>query len=661
MRTWILPNYRGNRIFFRLAATGTLWVAGRGTALCLILSIAHPAAAQNLRKIPSAEEVISQSRELTRQALAATPEDRPGFFSGSQHLIAEWVRLQPNDPRVLLVRTQAAIASSLEAELARQNAELATDHDINRWNAARAAARDAIAEWKSMAADVKAQLLRRPRGGRGESNELSPKELSALENNCRLQLAIALKNQALCFPPNSADRINSLTQAVEIASALGRPPGEDSAVWPARVEELTCRRLLGDLPAAEKLIRSMTTAQPTANVQPQLQAERLRWHVAADSLDEILAPDLKLPEEKATSGDLELARLEVFIAEWQRAHDRRDENTSARMRAMAVEQLYRMRKLYPGYWSRRAEQHLVKAIPGIEQALGVESLQRAAEDRFRRGNWREAIAAYDQAAEEAEKESRSDRAFGFALAAAKLAAEHEEFIEAGQRYQKLALRDVKRARAADAHLMAIHQAGLAAKAEQPPRFDDYRKLLDEHLRIWPGGKTVAQAYWRLGQLCAAQGEWEAAITALVKLPADDPHRKESLELIVRCQNRQIADLEAAGKRDEALAIVEPLARKRPNDGHLQEQHARILADTTSTAALKQAAEKWVDVRERSKPGSPRWFRAVYGLAKVQFDLGEKSQARSLIKVAELSYPQLGGEEMRAKFQALLKAGEQTHE
>ena len=543
MRTWIFQNCRGRNA--NRETRSNRWAARfarRRVGIALLLSTACPAAAQHLHKPHSADEVITQAREFSRQAMAALPQDRRVIFSHAHDLIGEWVRLQPDDPRALLVRVQAAITSSLEAELLRQDAERATGEKVDRWDAARTVARGAIAQWKTVAGEVKTELLRHPRTGRGDTSRLSAKELSALENNARLQLAVALKNQALCFPADSADRMNSLSQAVQIASSLGRAPDDDTTSASARVEELACRRLLAEVPAAEP-------------------------------------------------------------------------------------------------------------------AGGANSFEREAQDFSAQGNWRSAITAYDQAVADAAKTGLSEQAFRFALPAAKLAADHGAFDEASLRYRQLALRNPEHPHAADAHLLAIHNAGLAAQAEKPPRFDEYRKLLNEHLQQWPNGKSSALAHWRLGQLCALQADWDAAIDALGKLPPDDPHREESLALIWQCRIRQVADLEFAGKRQEALTLVAPLANQRPHDGALQEQFARILADTTDRTTLKQAAEKWAQVQRRSKPGSPRWFRAAYGLAKTQYDLGHHSQALAFIKLTKSSHPDLGGEELRAKFESLLEACE----
>jgi hypothetical protein len=69
--------------------------------------------------------------------------------------------------------------------------------------------------------------------------------------------------------------------------------------------------------------------------------------------------------------------------------------------------------------------------------------------------------------------------------------------------------------------------------------------------------------------------------------------------------------------------------------------------------LKAALAKWSRVEQASKPGTARWFRATYGLAKTELSLGQKSRARARIKLTQASHPDLGGAEQKAEFLELL--------
>ncbi len=100
-------------------------------------------------------------------------------------------------------------------------------------------------------------------------------------------------------------------------------------------------------------------------------------------------------------------------------------------------------------------------------------------------------------------------------------------------------------------------------------------------------------------------------------------------------------------------MLESLAKANPRDGQAQEDLASLLMSGDDDASLKAALTKWREVADNCRPGSPRWFRAHYAIARVQLDLGNVAQARSTLKRVESSNPDLGGAEMKPKFQQLL--------
>ncbi len=49
----------------------------------------------------------------------------------------------------------------------------------------------------------------------------------------------------------------------------------------------------------------------------------------------------------------------------------------------------------------------------------------------------------------------------------------------------------------------------------------------------------------------------------------------------------------------------------------------------------------------------RWFRANYGLARCLLLLGNKAEARAIIRLVAKAKPDLGGAEMKSRFDKLL--------
>jgi hypothetical protein len=120
------------------------------------------------------------------------------------------------------------------------------------------------------------------------------------------------------------------------------------------------------------------------------------------------------------------------------------------------------------------------------------------------------------------------------------------------------------------------------------------------------------------------------------------------------QRAYVQALDAAGKHSEALAAAKQLAEASPRDGELQEQHARLLVDSDDRASLKSAAVKWHEISRKTRQGSDRWLRAMYYQAAAQQRLGHQDQTLRIVKYTEGLVPELGGAEMKAKFQELLK-------
>ena len=108
------------------------------------------------------------------------------------------------------------------------------------------------------------------------------------------------------------------------------------------------------------------------------------------------------------------------------------------------------------------------------------------------------------------------------------------------------------------------------------------------------------------------------------------------------------------KRDESLQVYRRVVDRLPDDGRVQESYASLLLDSGGPQRLAEARERWRQVLRRSRPQSTRWFRAKYAQAMANERLGDKQQAVKIVKLLQVIHPELGGPEMKAKFDALLK-------
>jgi hypothetical protein len=118
----------------------------------------------------------------------------------------------------------------------------------------------------------------------------------------------------------------------------------------------------------------------------------------------------------------------------------------------------------------------------------------------------------------------------------------------------------------------------------------------------------------------------------------------------RLEAQSLAD---AGQSAEALRRFAQLARAYPRDGQVQEQYALLLVEAGDKPSLETALAKWREVEQRSQPATPRWFRAKYYLALAHEKLGNKEHAAKIITLTQVLHPDLGGPELKARFQDLL--------
>ena len=687
----------------------------------------------------------------------------------------------------------------------------------------RAQIRAAIAQLKQLDEDIAVELRRRSRA----AGQLTDGELSSLRANVRFQLARAFRNQALCYPADSVDRTNALAQAIELVTPLSGAAADDPLVWPSRVDELVCLRLAGKLPQAAGRLAEFQKLDPSDALQPRLRAEAVRLLVAAGKLNEAYqAAGAATDETGAAAAELNFARLQAIVALWQKAAKANADTETWERRA--GEEVSHIESLHGPYWMRRAESLLAGTLAKAARAASLENLTRAAASYYRGGQVDEALAAYDEAAKQADEKGQADQAFDIRLTAGAIENQRKHYEAASRRFEALALAMPAQAKAAEAHLAAIYAAAQAAQADKKP-LDDYARLLEAHLAGWPQAPSVGQVAFWLGQLrehdrawqqaarayrsvprehaqfaaalsgaarsydrllaaqraagkadpaealevahwfeqvvtgpsgkgpktwtdlereaalaaarirladtpdgaepvetllqgalehaddapaawqssarillvaaLAAQGRLDEAVTAIDKTaggaPADlalmlDALAKAGGALQDAVKKRQLAELELrtiealgdragqlspaqrkafdrlhalalaeTGERASAVKLLDDLARRFPKDGNLQEELAGMLGESTSPDELRRAVEKWSEIAQHSRGGTPRWLHANLGLAKAQLALGKRAQARAIVKLVAATHPDFGGPALRREYEAVLAECDQA--
>jgi predicted Zn-dependent protease len=149
---------------------------------------------------------------------------------------------------------------------------------------------------------------------------------------------------------------------------------------------------------------------------------------------------------------------------------------------------------------------------------------------------------------------------------------------------------------------------------------------------------------------AELAELQLRALELLRRNSTQPDRSEQRRLD-KIEAQALAD---AGRTDEALAAYRRLAAAHPDDGNIQEAYAQLLLGRPDRESLETALRKWREVQQKSEPASQRWFRAKYSVAWLHYRLGNKPQAARIITLMKLLHPELGGAEMKARFDELLR-------
>jgi hypothetical protein len=508
-----------------------------------------------------ADLTIELSRTLAEHALVAPPADAPRLWQQAHRVIEDFATRHPRNPRLLLVRLQAALVMAAQGEAAREEAEVAGDPKASE--AARANLRGAIGAFKELSREIAGQLRRST--ARPAAGELATAELQSLDVSVRYELARAYRNQALCYPPASADRINALALAIEQLAPLKHDEPRTSLTWSAALEEIACLRLLGEYPQVERRIAGLEKSRPSREFSERLRAERIRLALARARVDEALSEGGD--SRQAGGAEIELARLEASLAAWQNAEGRRDSAAAADFQRRAIEQVRAIQRTLGARAARSAERMLSRAMSNSKSPQSADALAEVAAGYFRNGQMDKALAAYDSAADKAREARQPALAFDLGLTAATIEKEQQHFRAALDRYRALATDSPSEPKAAEAHLLAVYCAAQLAQAEQPPKLDEYESLLRQHVATWPKSRTASQAWAWLGRLAENRGDWQQTIEALRQVPPGDPRFAEAVEAIGRSYEAWLAELHQRGQSgerlaDEALAWCEQVSPKR---------------------------------------------------------------------------------------------------
>jgi hypothetical protein len=486
-------------------------------------------------------QVATDSIELiktrTARALLANGTDRDQAWSSIEVALTEFQKQHPDHPRRILVTIQAALAHLARGQQLRQElaAEMATDSD-------RMIALEELRLADSQLTDIQLEIQKQiplQRNRKLTKHELTGEELQKLNNQIRLQLAIANLNRAQLFErQDRQNRTAVLTNVVERLKEIQRETQPHQPIWwEANALQIECFRLLNkfsEATAFTRMVDELGAEQPNLALNRWLEQQLLLALDIADeqasikhlqSAEQIPArePELDLAR-LATAVDFSLRDIKPGKVEWL--------NRSAQL-ARGIE------AQHGSYWGRRAKLVLIKGGSGsVESAphhpngtpltdtqaaassAEVDLLISLAEQAERQNRPDDALKAYDRAAVSAFSLQAAAQGFALAVKAAQVLEKQSKHREAAERFIKLANDHSNYSLASAAHIRGCwnwsrllskggnqQPANSANSPSQSKIRERYLDLLNQHLQSWPQAESANQVRVWLG------AEYQARATA----------------------------------------------------------------------------------------------------------------------------------------------------
>jgi len=556
-------------------------------------------------EVEQVELAVELIRTLATHAGHVPQSDRETFWRAARAAAVDFERKRPTLPRLVLVRIQDALTPLAQGELDwhEREAGLLSAAGLEP-------ARQALGKAAQSLAGIDKELTREiplRRRTQRTPDELAAEELLSLQQQVQYHIARARRLRGLLYSPGSDDRLAQLVAARQILEPLRAQVADDEVLAGlVQLELAECLRLTERYDEAAECLSGLDADGVEPGIRLQVRAALVRLAIVQRNLLEVRR---RVEEGDFLSGqasaELDLARLEawLFLGEFDRA--------AASARQLEVR--------HGPYWSRRAAQTLVTALPRAADVTSAELLARRAEHLVVTGKTDEALADYDRAARQAADENA---AFELAYKAALIEQNRRGKAEAARRFRTLATANTKHPQAADAHLLAAWNAKATG---------DEEALLREHLATWPAADSAAQARLWLAQLSEARGQWQEALDNYAAIPGASPHFTEA--------NLRLAQL----------------AKDHPDSGPVHEAYAASLLQSGDAKMLQAALSQWQMIGRRSEPGKPRWLKAQYSAALTHFKLGDKAAAAAVLR-SVLDKPPVSLTKMwREHYQSLLKA------
>jgi tetratricopeptide (TPR) repeat protein len=486
----------------------------------------------NLSEHQVAELTVELIRCHVGQALNANPQDRAESWRLARQVAADFLRRHAATDWAFLVRVQDVLVGLTQGQLLQQEAEL-TGRGSDAMEPALDALRQASRELEQLAEELAAAIPASHR--RQDPGEPSADELLALQHHVRSYLARGCRIRGSCYPAGSSDRAALLSQAVDVIDqALRQLTEDDPRAIQLLLERAMALRLSGSLDEAGRTLDVLAGIDLPALDRDAFAAEAARWDLARGQATEALQRlDRHRQARRSHTAELDFAYLETLLALYRQASTATQEPAADSWRKQAVAAVGVLQQNHGPFWGRRADLALVHTLGSLSGVGDVPVLVRAGDDLYRKGQWDDAVATYEQAADAAQQAGDADQAFRLRYKAALVVQTRGRHADAASRLRTLASSARTHPDAAAAQLLAAWNLA-QLRGEPPESLELYETTLREQAAIWPEAESTDQARVWLGRLYQSRDRWREAIEAYGAVDPASPLTDEAVRSAAAC-------------------------------------------------------------------------------------------------------------------------------
>ncbi len=485
-------------------------------------------------------------RIISQHATHSLPAQQAAQWQAAHQTAARFLAEHPKHPRQILIALQDALTYLTQGELARLEAGIAAE-PASALDRARGTLRIATRQLETIDHQLTEQMAAANREP-ADVNKLTADELFALQNNVRFQLARAFRNQGLCYPEASTDRVAALSRAIkQLNATLTQLRPNNPLTWQVYLDLATCYRLLTDLPQAQLALKTLLADSAPIAVRAKAIAEQARILIAADhaqqALNELSHARTTL---KSSSPDLDFAQLEAMLVLWETASTHKDEVVAGQWQKKVAAAVARIEQTHGTYWGRRAKlAQLAVAESGMASG-DIEILASSADELYKKKQYDQAITTYEKAAALARADGNQSAGTDVEYMAALIEQQLKRYDAASRRLQRLALESTAHPESATRHLLAAWNAAQTA-LKDPAAIARYEALLEEHLDNWPTEKTANTARKWLGNLYQSRADWAKAVAVYRTVTPDCDFYPAAITNVATCWERWLRQQQRTGQ------------------------------------------------------------------------------------------------------------------